>query len=113
MDISEEKRIADATAKEIAELEALKNHGYVMVPVKQFERLVTESFSYRLILTKYQECTDPIEVISLLDGMISLHGGTTLKVIREKMNRLMELRQELNGQHDSMPEVENKAGDPE
>ena len=30
MDISEEKRIADATAKEIAELESLKKKGYVM-----------------------------------------------------------------------------------
>ena len=113
MDISTEKRICDATAKELAELEALKNHGYVMVPIHRFERLVTESNNYRLIITKYQDCSDPIEVTSLLDALISMHGGTTLKAIREEFARLLELRQELKGQHDPMPEAENKAGDPE
>lgn len=113
MDVSTEKRICDATAQEIAELNALKDSGYVMVPTRQFERLVKESFSYRLILTKYQECTDVIEVTSLLDGLLSMHGGTTLKAIREEMDRLLELRQELKAQHDPMPEAKNKAGDPE
>lgn len=39
--------------------------------------------------------------------------STEKRICDATAKELAELRQELNGQHDSMPEAENKAGDPE
>lgn len=102
MDISSEKRIADATAQEIAELESLKDKGFVMVPKEQFERLVRESFSYRFIVTTYQRCTaDDVFVDRLAeisDTMMELNDDTTM-TIQKEMAELMEKRKEKSDGH--------------
>lgn len=99
MDISTEKRISDATAQEIAELNALKDKGFVMVPKEQFERLVRESFSYRLIITTYEKCGDYEDYLNhveaLLDTLLNLSGEKMKMTIRKEMAEMIAKRKDM------------------
>ena len=82
MDISEEKRIADATAKEIAELESLKKKGYVMVPYEELVSLICDSQNFKVIMATYQRCNNVSELEPVLKGL----GGIPLKLVLRKIS---------------------------
>ena len=84
MDISTEKRIADATAKEIAELNSLKDKGYVMVPLAELVRLITEAQNYQVIMKTYQHSSDISTVEPVLKGLAGYSFGVILRKITEQ-----------------------------
>ena len=113
MDISTEKRIEGATAKEVAELEALRPTGYFMVPYMQLTRLMKESQNYRLILTTYQ-CNDINCVKPLLDSLIQMCGPTMMLSITKELERLLDKREQVKRAADSIyPNPAKKSGETE
>lgn len=117
MDISTEKRIADATAKEIAELEALKECGYIMVPYHEFVQLTKDAHDFRLILSSYQIGYSAAEIMALITVMAKMQNDTTLMAINKEFERLMKARQEKKSQESPFGvqltfKPDDKAGDP-
>ena len=117
MEISTEKRIADATAKEIAELEALKECGYIVVPYHEFVRMTKDAHDFRLILSSYQIGYSAAEILALITVMAKMQNDKTLMAINKELEQLMKARQEKKSHEPPFGvkvtlKPDDKAGDP-
>lgn len=94
MDISTEKRISDATAKEIKELESLKDQGYVMVPYEELVRLICDSQNFKIIMATYQRSNNISELEPVLKGLSDIPLKLVLRKISEQEIKDLKLMEE-------------------
>lgn len=95
MEVSTEKRIMEATLKEVAELESLQKAGFILVPIAKWTRLVKDSTFLEAILEVYSQTNETYKLDGILKAILSVYGMQSVKEIQEETLKLETAKAEL------------------